>query len=172
MSMLWHTLVVAAGVGFLIFIHELGHFLVAKWVGVRVERFSLGFGPKIFCRKVGETEYCISAIPLGGYVKMVGQDDMKVQAPDDIPEEERARSFLHKSVGKRSLIILAGPVMNVVLAVILMPLAYMNGVQIPAFIEKPADIVAAIKRGIAATEKGQPALLEFITSKEVAVSRL
>ncbi|MEK6813356.1 MAG: RIP metalloprotease RseP [Nitrospirota bacterium] len=126
--------------GILVFIHELGHFLMARRAGVGVETFSLGFGPKIFCRKVGETEYCISAIPLGGYVKMVGQDDMKVQAPDDIPEEERARSFLHKSVGKRSLIILAGPVMNVVLAVILMPLAYMIGVQIPAFLEKPAVI--------------------------------
>ena len=62
--------------GILIFVHELGHFLVARWSGIRVERFSIGFGPKIVAHTIGETEYCISWIPLGGYVKVAGMADV------------------------------------------------------------------------------------------------
>ena len=100
--------------GLLIFVHELGHFLVAKYFGVRVETFSLGFGHKILKFKRGETTYCISWIPLGGYVKMYG-DDPSVE----IPEEEKKHSFLHKPVGPRIAVVLAGPLMNLFFAAFL-----------------------------------------------------
>ncbi|HTX54074.1 MAG TPA: RIP metalloprotease RseP [Candidatus Baltobacteraceae bacterium] len=101
--------------GVLIFVHELGHFLVAKRSGVGVLKFSLGFGPKLVGVKRGETEYLLSAVPLGGYVKMIGEDpgDESAEAAD--PE----RSFSKKSVGVRSLIILAGPVSNLLLPVVI-----------------------------------------------------
>ena len=98
--------------GILIFAHEFGHFLLAKILGVGVEKFSLGFGPKIVGKKVGMTEYRISAIPLGGYVKMVGESPDK-----ELDESLLALSFSHKSLFKRSLIVLAGPAFNLLLSV-------------------------------------------------------
>jgi len=111
--------------GVLIFVHELGHFLVAKKSGVGVEKFSLGFGPKIFGKKIGETEYLISAVPIGGYVKMVGED----------PEEDKnylhEKSFSAKSVWKRSLIVIAGPAFNILFAIFLFMLVYtFNGIAV------------------------------------------
>ena len=100
--------------GILIFFHELGHFLVARFFGVGVEKFSLGFGPRIFGKKVGITDYRISAIPLGGYVKMVGEDPDAEIDPDQI-----AMSFTHKHVLQRILIVAAGPFFNVLLAVLI-----------------------------------------------------
>src|ERR1043165_8449055 len=97
--------------GVLIFVHELGHFLVARWYGVRVLTFSLGFGPKILKFTRGATEYCISAIPVGGYVKMAGEStaDERAGAPDE---------FLSKSKWIRFQVYLAGPTMNVLLAIV------------------------------------------------------
>ena len=96
--------------GILIFVHELGHFLVAKWVGIKVEKFSLGFPPKMVGKKIGDTEYMISWIPLGGYVKMAGEN----------PEEEKPRwepyEFMSKSVSQRAMVVIAGPLMNFILA--------------------------------------------------------
>ena len=100
--------------GVLIFFHELGHFLVARLFGVGVEKFSLGFGPRLFGRKVGLTDYRVSVIPLGGYVKMVGEDPTKEMDPADIP-----LSFTHKHVFKRMLIVAAGPAFNLLLAVLI-----------------------------------------------------
>ncbi len=100
--------------GVLIFFHELGHFLVARFFGVGVEKFSLGFGPRLFGKKVGLTDYRISAIPLGGYVKMVGEEPDADIAPEDIP-----LSFTHKNVFKRILIVAAGPLFNLLLSVII-----------------------------------------------------
>lgn len=100
--------------GVLIFFHELGHFLVARFFGVGVEKFSLGFGPRILGKKVGITDYRVSAIPLGGYVKMVGEDPEADIDPDQIPI-----SFTHKHVLKRILIVAAGPFFNVLLAFII-----------------------------------------------------
>jgi len=99
--------------GILIFFHELGHFLVARLFGVGVEKFSLGFGPRIFGKKIGITDYRISAIPLGGYVKMVGEDPSAAVDPEDV-----SISFTHKHVFKRMLIVAAGPFFNVLLAVL------------------------------------------------------
>jgi regulator of sigma E protease len=104
------SLIVVLGV--LIFVHEGGHFLMARFLGVGVEKFSLGFGPRIFGKTVGRTDYRISAIPLGGYVKMVGEDPDSEIDPQDLP-----LSFTHKNVYKRMLIVAAGPVFNLLLAV-------------------------------------------------------
>jgi regulator of sigma E protease len=100
--------------GLLIFVHELGHFLVAKYFKVRVEVFSLGFGPKLFKFRRGDTTYAISAIPLGGYVKMFG-DDPTAQVHDD----HKSFSFIHKPVGQRIAVVLAGPLMNFFFAILL-----------------------------------------------------
>lgn len=106
--------------GLLIFVHELGHFIFAKLFGVRVLKFSLGFGPKVFGRTIGETEYVISAFPLGGFVKMFGEN------PDeqDVSAEDRRVSFAHKATWQRFLIVLAGPVFNLLFAVVLFFLVF------------------------------------------------
>ena len=107
------TLKVVIGLGLVIFIHELGHFLAAKWCDVHVKTFSIGFGPAVpFCSyKWGETTYMVGIIPLGGYVSMVGEGD---NAGDDDAEED-PRSFRKKTVGQRMLIISAGVIMNIIL---------------------------------------------------------
>ncbi len=99
--------------GILVFVHEFGHFIVARMCGVKVEVFSLGFGKKILQYKWGDTNYCISLIPFGGYVKMYGE-----QGGDVVPEDQRHVSFTHKSVWKRIAIVLAGPLMNLLFAII------------------------------------------------------
>jgi len=100
--------------GVLVFFHELGHFLMARFFGVGVEKFSLGFGPKVLGKTVGITEYRLSAVPLGGYVKMVGEE------PDaDIDPAHIPISFTHKHVLKRILIVAAGPMFNLLLAVLI-----------------------------------------------------
>ncbi len=99
--------------GPLVFFHELGHFLFARLFGVKVEVFSIGFGPKIFKKKMGDTEYAISIIPLGGYVKMFGDDPF---SKDDIPESERKQSFTHQNKWARFWIVMGGPLANFILA--------------------------------------------------------
>jgi regulator of sigma E protease len=138
---------VAAGLGFVIFIHELGHFLVAKWCDVHVETFSIGFGPAIpgcsFQR--GETLYKIAWFPLGGYVKMVGEGT-ETEEDDDDP-----RSFKNKTVGQRMAIISAGVIMNVLLGFACFIFVYMaHGVERP-----PAE-VALVDAGKPAWQQGIP----------------
>lgn len=99
--------------GILIFVHEFGHFIVARWCGVRVEVFSLGFGKKLLTFKRGDTTYAISLIPLGGYVKMFGE-----QPGAEISEEDKKVSFLHKNVWQRIAVVLAGPLMNFFFAIL------------------------------------------------------
>ena len=120
---------VAIGLGLVIFFHEMGHFLAAKWCNVNVERFSIGFGPILWSRKWGETEYAFSLIPFGGYVKMLGQDDMD---PSQLSSEEIAedpRSYSAKPVHQRMFIISAGVSVNVVTAVLFFALAFDMGVD-------------------------------------------
>lgn len=102
--------------GILIFFHELGHFLVAKWFRVKVLKFSLGFGYKLIGKKVGETEYLISTVPLGGYVKLLGEDgeDSEPAAPEDAD-----RAFHNQHVMKRIAIVASGPIFNLLLALFL-----------------------------------------------------
>ena len=102
---------VALGLGFVIFIHELGHFLLAKWNGVKVEKFSIGFGPTLFGWRRGETEYVLAALPLGGFVKMLGEGPDGEEAPSTDP-----RAYGNKSVSARMAIISAGVIMNLILA--------------------------------------------------------
>ncbi len=107
-------------IGLLVFFHELGHFLVAKWSGILVYTFSFGFGPKIFGFKWGETEYVISLFPLGGYVKMAGEDR---EEDKDVPPSRR---FDKKPIWIRALIVIAGPLMNFVLAIAIFSLLFMT----------------------------------------------
>ena len=101
-------------IGFLIFFHELGHFLIARFFGVTVEKFSIGFGPKIISKKYGETEYVISAIPLGGFVKMFGENPTK-----QINEDKQKFSFSHKPLFQKFSIVAAGPIFNLLLGLII-----------------------------------------------------
>jgi len=147
-----YILSAALVLGLLIFVHELGHFLFAKLFGVGVEKFSLGFGPKIFGKTVGETEYLLSAFPLGGYVKMVGE------SPDaEVAQEDFERSFMGKSPLKRIIIVAAGPIFNLIFAALLFILVYMIGV--PAATTRIGEIVA-----------GKPAALAGLLAKDLVVS--
>jgi len=132
--------------GVLVFIHELGHFLLARWNGVRVLTFSLGFGPKILKVQRGDTEYCISVIPLGGYVKMAGEN------PDD-PQTGSDDEFLAKSKWQRFQILIAGPAMNIVLAVVLLAVVLMRGADVLAYLDRPA-VVGAVRPGSPAERAG------------------
>jgi regulator of sigma E protease len=119
----------------LIFVHELGHFLAAKLVGVRVETFSLGFPPRLFSKKIGETLYQVAWIPLGGYVKLFGE-----QPDQEVDPREIHRSFSHKPFWAKSLIVLAGPFFNIIFAVIaLIILSWAVGIQHAAPIVGPLD---------------------------------
>ncbi len=111
--------------GVLIFAHECGHFLVAKATGVGVLKFSLGFGPRIVGKKIGETEYLLSLIPLGGYVKLLGDTAAEALSP-----EEEKRSFLRQPVGKRIAIVAAGPLFNFVLAIGIFLMVFMAGIPV------------------------------------------
>lgn len=118
--------------GVLVFVHEAGHFLTAKRVGVRVKVFSLGFGPKIVGRTWGDTEYRIAWLPLGGYVKMAGDNPMEASGD---PEE-----FMSRSKWERLAILFAGPLMNVVLAIFILTGLFMVGIERPAGLEDPAVV--------------------------------
>ncbi len=109
--------------GVLIFVHEFGHFVVAKGFGIKVLRFSLGFGPKIIGKTFGETEYCLSSVPLGGYVKILGQDP-----EEEVPPEDQNRAFSRKSVWVRMAVVVAGPLFNLLLAVLIFSVVYLFGV--------------------------------------------
>jgi regulator of sigma E protease len=133
--------------GVLIFVHELGHFLMARRIGVRVLTFSLGFGPKLLNFKRGDTEYCISAVPLGGYVKMAGEnpEDSRTGAPDE---------FLSKGKWQRFQVLIMGPVMNLLLAIVVMTVVFYQGAQVPLYDQQSvvvgtfADSSAAQKAGV------------------------
>jgi regulator of sigma E protease len=132
--------------GVLIFVHELGHFLVARWYGVRVLTFSLGFGPKILKVTRGGTEYCISAVPLGGYVKMAGENaqDERQGLPDE---------FLSKSKWVRFQVYLAGPVMNILLAVVVLTVVLSGGADVPKYNSAP-PVIGSVSADSAAAKAG------------------
>jgi regulator of sigma E protease len=122
--------------GVLIFVHELGHFLMARRIGVRVLAFSLGFGPKLIGFRRGDTEYRISAVPLGGYVKMAGEnpDDARSGASDE---------FLSKTKWQRFQVLVMGPVMNLVLAIVVMAVVLYQGAPVPAFLQQ-APVIGSL----------------------------
>ena len=126
--------------GLLIFVHELGHFLFAKLCGVRVLKFSLGFGPRLIGKTYGETEYVISAFPLGGFVKMFGEN------PDEkeMAAEDKAASFAHKTVLQRFSIVIAGPLFNLLFSVLLFFMVF-------AFVGVPTSTDSTIENTNACT---------------------
>ncbi|MBN2071939.1 MAG: RIP metalloprotease RseP [Candidatus Krumholzibacteriota bacterium] len=125
-----------------VLVHELGHFLVAKLNGIYVITFSIGFGPKILRFKYGETEYALSALPFGGYVKFAGENEGEEDKEDDfekdIPEE---RLYKSKKPVQRMSVVLAGPAMNAILAIVL----YISTIWIQGiFVRNPGDVVSGV----------------------------
>jgi len=141
--------------GVLVFVHELGHFLAAKRVGIRVLKFQLGFNPTIFSYKYGDTEYCIGALPLGGYVKMAGEttEDERTGHPDE---------FLSKSKWERFQVLIMGPVMNLLLAVVVLAVVLYQGADVPIYEDQPA-VVGAVESGSPAEQAGFQAGDRFTT---------
>jgi regulator of sigma E protease len=137
---------VAVVLGFMILIHEFGHYAVAKLLKVRVEVFSIGFGKRLLGFRKGDTDYRISAIPLGGYVKMSGENPMDERTGD--PAEFMSHSRWH-----RFLIAIAGPSMNILLAIFLLTVVYMVHYEYPVFLDKPA-VIEGVKHDSAAAQAG------------------
>jgi regulator of sigma E protease len=145
-TFIFYTLTFVVALAVLIIVHEFGHFIVAKRLGIKVLRFSVGIGPVIWARQIGETEYALSAIPVGGYVKMLGEEDDESVDPADA-----ARAFSAKSLGSRAAVVAAGPTFNLLFAVIVyiaLHLAY--GVAEPS----PLPRIAAANAGMPAADAG------------------
>ncbi len=132
--------------GVLVFVHELGHYMMARRLGVRVLTFSLGFGPKLLTVRRGDTDYCVSAIPLGGYVKMAGENPEETGAGKD-------DEFLSKSKWARFQILVMGPTMNIVLALVVMAVVLYQGAEVPAYEEQP-PVVGSVAEGLPAEASG------------------
>jgi regulator of sigma E protease len=143
------VLKVAVAFCLLIVFHELGHFLVAKFLGIGVERFSIGFGPKISGFRRGETEYMVSAIPLGGYVKLIGDDPRGTDG-------DHPRAFLNKPIGHRIAVVAAGPLANFALAIAIFAGVHWVGVPTPQISELPevGEVVTDSPAQQAGVQKG------------------
>jgi regulator of sigma E protease len=147
MSQLFFYIVpVAVILGFMILIHEFGHYAVAKLLGVRVEQFAIGFGKRLFGFRKGETDYRINAIPLGGYVKMSGESPMDERTGDP-------REFMSHPRWHRFLIAIAGPFMNIVLAIVLLTVVYMVHYEYPIYMDQAA-VVGYVDPGSPAAKSG------------------
>lgn len=125
-SSTWPYLVMVGAFSIIVFVHEIGHFAVAKWAGVRVERFAVGFGRELVGFTRGETRYSFNILPLGGYVKMLGQEDFDDKS-NELKFNDNPRSFVNKPVGRRMLIVSAGVVMNILFACFLFMIVFMVG---------------------------------------------
>jgi regulator of sigma E protease len=137
---------VVAVLGFMILIHEFGHYAVAKLLGVRVEQFAIGFGKRLIGFRKGETDYRINAIPLGGYVKMSGENPMDQRTDDP-------REFMNHSRWHRFLIAIAGPAMNILLAIVLLTTVYMVHYEYPAVYDQ-APVIGWVLKDTAAAKAG------------------
>jgi len=142
----FYIIAFVVALGALVAFHEFGHFWVARRAGVKVLKFSIGFGPKIAGRQIGETEYLLSAIPLGGYVKMLGED-----SGEEISEADKQRSFSHAPLYKRFAIVAAGPVFNLLLAYLIFTAWLATGA--PLFVPSFADLAPTVETVVA----GSPA---------------
>ena len=135
--------------GVLVFVHELGHFLAAKRVGIRVLKFQLGFNPTVVSFRRGDTEYSIGALPLGGYVKMAGEN------PEDVEHDERGKvvrrsdEFLSKSKWERFQVLIMGPVMNIALALVLSAIVAYQGIEKGAYEDQPPVVGVVSKNSVA-----------------------
>ena len=142
----FYIIAFVVALGALVAFHEFGHFWVARRAGVKVLKFSIGFGPKIAGRQIGETEYLLSAIPLGGYVKMLGED-----SGEEISEADKQRSFSHAPLYKRFAIVAAGPVFNLLLAYLIFTAWLATGARL--FVPSFADLAPTVETVVA----GSPA---------------
>jgi len=141
------SLIAVVGVlGFMILIHEFGHYAVAKWLGVRVEQFAIGFGKRLVGFRRGETDYRINAIPLGGYVKMSGENPMDARTDDP-------REFMNHPRWHRFLVAIAGPAMNILLAIVLLTTVYMVHYEYPAVYDEP-PVIGWVLKDTAAAKAG------------------
>lgn len=132
--------------GGVIAVHEFGHFIFAKWCGIRVDTFSIGFGPNLFSRKYGETEYCLKLIPLGGFVKIYGQDPEELVS-DPTPQPERA--FVKKNLIQKISVLFGGPLFNLILASLIFAFFAMMGIEkIPASATRVVYETPAYKAGL------------------------
>ncbi|HET6489417.1 MAG TPA: RIP metalloprotease RseP [Syntrophales bacterium] len=138
--------------GVLIFVHELGHFLLAKSLGVGVLKFSLGFGPKLIGRRVGETDYMISLVPLGGYVKLLGESET-----DDVLPQDEKRSFVKQHVLRKIAIVIAGPLFNFLFAILAFAVIFMVGVP-------------SLTTEIGSVQSGSPAEVAGLRAGDAVVS--
>ena len=136
--MLTGILAVVVGLGMMVLVHELGHFIVARAFGVRVETFSIGFGPRIWGVRRGNTDYRVSILPLGGYVRMAGDNPAEERRGD--PDE-----FLSKPRWQRVLIALAGPTMNFLMAIALMAALFVHGGEQLSYADKPVVVAGVLK---------------------------
>lgn len=180
--------------GILIFVHELGHFLVAKWLGIRVEKFSLGFGPKLIGWHWGDTEYLLSAFPLGGYVKLFGEggfeesemiekeyepsaEQLPQRPASELSAEDRAQSFAHRPVWQRMSVVIAGPAFNMLFAWLLLVLLYLVGMPImkatigEVFKDKPAARAGLQTGDLITAVNGRPVRQWEDFSAEMAKAR-
>jgi regulator of sigma E protease len=132
--------------GVLVFVHELGHFLAAKRVGIRVLKFQLGFNPTILSVRRGDTEYSIGALPLGGYVKMAGDTPEEVERDEHGNAISRPDEFLSKTKWERFQVLIMGPVMNLLLAVFVLAFVLHRGADVPAYQDKP-PVIGAVMPG-------------------------
>jgi len=123
----WSILLLVVGFSLVIFVHELGHFLAAKWADVRVERFAVGFGKELVGFTRGETRYSLNVLPLGGYVKMLGQEDFVIDKSGELKVKADPRSFSSKPISKRMVIISAGVIMNLIFAAVAFAIVVMVG---------------------------------------------
>ncbi len=127
-SAVWPFLLIFIGFSSVIFVHELGHFMAAKWMDVRVDRFAIGFSSELVGFTKGETRYSFNILPLGGYVKMLGQEDFDDKTLE-LKNSGDPRSFLNKTVLQRAVIVSAGVVMNILFAAFLLVIVFMHGVE-------------------------------------------
>ncbi len=139
--------------GVLVFVHELGHFLAAKRVGIRVLKFQLGFNPTILSFRRGDTEYGIGALPLGGYVKMAGESLEEIERDEQGNVVKRPDEFLSKSKWERFQVLIMGPMANLLLAFVLTSVVLYQGAQVPAYEDQPA-VVGVVAKGSPAERVG------------------
>jgi len=147
--------------GVLIFVHELGHFSVAKCFGVGVLKFSLGFGPRLIGKKIGETEYVLSAIPLGGYVKMLGESENE----EELSPEDKKRSFKDQTALRKIGIVAAGPLTNFLFAVIAFAVVYAAGVPVST------SMIGNVQKDGAAFEAGMRSGDVIVAINDMEISR-
>lgn len=159
------TLIFFAILVFLVVVHEFGHFIVAKWAGIRVDEFAFGFPPKLFGKKIGETEYKVNLLPIGGYVKIYGED------PSEITEEaDRARSFAHKPRYIQAAVLLAGVAMNLIFAWVLFSGAYLVGAETSISAVPKGVRIENERTAILNVAKGSPADMLGIAPGDSLVS--